>query len=302
MAGDQRLGFIGLGNIGGAVSANLVADGHHVTGFDIDRSRLQRLLESGGHEASSPADVASVSDLTFLSLPTPAIMEAVSHEWLEGAAGSGKVLVDLTTNAPSTVRKVGEELSAADVYLVEAPLTGGAIGARNRALLFIVGGDARVVEKVTPLLETIGRGTVYMGGLGCGNVGKLINSLMAFATQFVALEGLALAARNDIDLRSLVEMVRISGGASSYFDRRVEEIAERGRPADFALELAAKDAGLMLEVGREGAVPLPVASAIHQMLVFAKAQGFGGHDISDMVEVMERAAGLTLNLRPADPS
>ena len=95
-------------------------------------------------------------------------------------------------------------------------------------------------------------------------------------------------------------MVRTSGGANSYLERRVEEITERGRPAEFAMELAAKDAGLMLEVGEQTGVPLPMASAIHQMLSFAKAQGLGGHDISDLVEVMERAADVRLHLRPPE--
>jgi 3-hydroxyisobutyrate dehydrogenase-like beta-hydroxyacid dehydrogenase len=139
-----------------------------------------------------------------------------------------------------------------------------------------------------------------MGPLGSGNVGKLVNSLMAFTTMWVSLEGLALAAANGIDLRTLLEMVRTSGGANSYLAKRVEEISERGRRPDFAMDLAAKDAGLMLEAGREAAVPMPVASAVHQMLVYAKSQGLGGHDISDLVEVMERAAGLHLELRPAE--
>jgi 3-hydroxyisobutyrate dehydrogenase-like beta-hydroxyacid dehydrogenase len=131
------------------------------------------------------------------------------------------------------------------------------------------------------------------------NGGTLVNALMAFTTMWVSLEGLALAASNDIDLRLLLQMVRTSGGANSYLERRVDEIGTRGRPPEFAIELAAKDAGLMLEVGRQSAVPLPVASAVHQMLVYAKAQGLGGHDISDLVEVMERVTGVPLVLGPA---
>jgi len=301
MAPPQRLGFVGLGNIGGAICANLLADGHQVVAFDTEPARLQAQVDTGALAAADPAGVAAAADLTFLSLPTPEIMASVSEQWLEGAS-PGKVLVDLTTNAPSTVRAVGRRVELAGARLVEAPLTGGAPGARLRKLVFITGGHPDHVAEVTPLLDSIGRATFYLGPLGCGNVGKLVNSLMAFTTRWVSLEGLALAAGNDIDLRTLLEMVRTSGGANSYLEQRVEEISQRGRHPDFAMELAAKDAGLMLEVGRESAVPLPVASAIHQMLVFAKAQGLGGHDISDLVEVMERAAGLRLHLRPADPA
>jgi 3-hydroxyisobutyrate dehydrogenase len=298
MADAQRLGFIGLGHIGGGVSANLVADGHHVTVHDTDRTRVESLVADGAQRADGPADVAAASDITFLSLPTPAIMEAVAAEWLAGATDTGKILVDLTTNSPATVRMVGARLAGAGAHLVEAPVTGGAIGARERSLVFIIGGEPELVGRVVPLLETIGRGTYHLGPLGCGNVGKLVNSLMAFTTQVVAYEGLALGARYDIDLRTLVEMLRFSGGAHSYLERRVEEINERGRPPEFAIDLATKDAGLMLEVGREVAVPLPVASAVHQTMVLARAQGLGSHDISDLVEAAERALGIELRLPP----
>lgn len=298
----QQLGFIGLGNIGGGMSANLVTDGHHVTVFDTDPERVALLEAAGAHGAGSPGEVAASSQITFLSLPSPAVMETVSSQWLESAAGSGKILIDLSTNSPATVRAVGARLAQGGTRLVEAPVTGGAPGARDRRLVFITGGDDELVAEVDPLLLTLGRASFHMGPLGCGNIGKLVNSLVAFTTMWVSLEGLALAAKNDIDLRTLVEMIRTSGGAYPYLDRRVEEISTRGRPAEFALGLAAKDAGLMLEAGLEAGVPMPIASALHQMLSFAKGQGLAGRDISDLVEVMEHAAGVELRLRPPDPT
>ena len=296
---EQGIGFIGLGNIGSGMCANLLTDGHGVTAFDVDPARLAAQEDGGATPARDAGHVAAESDITFLSLPTPEIMAAVSEEWLRGAA-PGSLLVDLTTNSPTTVRAVGQRLAAQGCHLVEAPLTGGAIGSRNRQLVFIVGGEEEDVARVAPYFDTLGRATFHLGPLGAGNVGKLVNSLMAFTTMWVSLEGLALAASNDIDLRLLLTMVRTSGGANSYLERRVDEIGTRGRPADFAMDLAAKDAGLMLEVGRQSGVPLPVASAVHQMLVYAKAQGLGGHDISDLVEVMERATGVPLVLAPAE--
>jgi 3-hydroxyisobutyrate dehydrogenase len=296
---ELRIGFIGLGNIGSGMCANLLSDGHRVTAFDVDPVRLGAQEDGGATPARDAVHVAAESDITFLSLPTPEIMAAVSEEWLRGAT-PGSLLVDLTTNSPATVRAVGHRLNEQSCHLVEAPLTGGAIGSRNRQLVFIVGGDEEQVARVAPYFDALGRATFHLGPLGTGNVGKLVNSLMAFTTMWVSLEGLALAASNEIDLRLLLTMVRTSGGANSYLERRVDEIGTRGRPADFAMDLAAKDAGLMLELGRQSGVPLPVASAVHQMLVYAKAQGLGGHDISDLVEVMERATGVPLVLGPAE--
>jgi 3-hydroxyisobutyrate dehydrogenase-like beta-hydroxyacid dehydrogenase len=295
-----RLGFVGLGNIGGGVCANLVADGHEMTVYDVDRARVDALVDAGARGAESPGAVAEAADWTLLSLPSPEIMEHVAAQWLSGAA-TGKILIDLTTNAPSTVRAVGARLSESGTKLVEAPVTGGAPGARARKLVFIVGGEPEDVALVSPLLATVGRAVFHLGPLGAGNVGKLVNSLQAFTTMVVSLEGLALAAKSGLDLRAVVDMVRTSGGASSYLERRIDDVGERGRPAEFSLELAAKDAGLMLEAGRQVGVPMPVASAVHQVLAFAKAQGLAGRDISDLVEVIERAAAVDIRLRPPEP-
>jgi 3-hydroxyisobutyrate dehydrogenase-like beta-hydroxyacid dehydrogenase len=295
----QDIGFIGLGNIGGALAANLLADGHRLTVFDIDSSKVASLTDAGGSAAGSVAEVAKAADITFLSLPTPEAMETVADAWLGACAGSNKVLVDLTTNCPSVVRNMGKRLAASGTYLVEAPLTGGAPGARNRQLVFIVGSDdAAVFARIEPLLTTLGRGTFLMGPLGSGNIGKLANSLHAFASMWVTLETLALAAKSGVDLRTLVDMLRVAAGATPYLNSRVENIGMRGAPAEFSLELAAKDAGLMIETGREVGVPLPVASTLHEMFSFAKAHGLGDHDISDLVEVMERFAGVKLELSP----
>jgi 3-hydroxyisobutyrate dehydrogenase-like beta-hydroxyacid dehydrogenase len=293
------IGFIGLGNIGGALAANLLADGHRLTVFDIDSNKVASLTDAGGTTAGSVADVAKAADITFLSLPTPESMEAVADAWLGACAGSGKVLVDLTTNSPAVVQNMGKKLAASGTHLVEAPLTGGAPGARNRQLVFIVGSnDAAVFARIEPLLQTLGRGTFLMGPLGSGNIGKLANSLHAFASMWVTLETMALGAKSGVDLRTLVDMLRVAGGATPYLNSRVENIGTRGAPAEFSLELAAKDAGLMIETGRELGVPLPVASALHEMFSFAKAHGLGAHDISDLVEVMERFAGVALELSP----
>jgi 3-hydroxyisobutyrate dehydrogenase-like beta-hydroxyacid dehydrogenase len=296
---SRDIGFIGLGNIGGALTANLLADGHRLTVFDTDSAKLRSFTDAGAVAASSVVEVAKATDVTFLSLPTPEAMGAVADEWLDGSKGSGNVLVDLTTNLPSLVRKVGKRMEASGAHLVEAPLTGGAPGARNRQLVFIVGSDdAGVFERVEPLLQSLGRGTFLMGPLGSGNIGKLANSLHAFASMWVTLESLALATKSGVELRTLVDMLRVAGGATPYLNSRVENIGTRGAPVEFSLELAAKDAGLMIETGREVGVPLPIASVLHEMLSFSKAQGLGARDISDLVEVIERLAGVGLELSP----
>jgi 3-hydroxyisobutyrate dehydrogenase-like beta-hydroxyacid dehydrogenase len=300
MVDKQRLGFIGAGNIGGGIAANLLADGHRLHVHDVDAARLEPLTAAGAVAAADPAAVARESAITFVSVPTPAIMEDVALAWLPGSS-KGDVLIDLTTNAPDTVRRVGTRFAAAGRHLLEAPLTGGAPGAKARWLVFIVGGERSIYERCRPLLESIGRATFHLGPLGAGNTGKLVNSLFAFTTTWVSLEGLAICAKSGIDLRTVVEMVRAAGGGNFFIDRMVEGINERGRPTDFALELAAKDAGLLIDLARELAVPTPVAAEVAQALVAARSLGFGQRDFTDLVEVVERLAGVEMRLAPPQP-
>ncbi len=293
----MRVGVIGLGNIGGAVAANLLADGHEVALLDRDPARMQAPGLERGTRVDSPAELARRAEIAFLSLPTPDVVDATAEGWLGGAA-PGSALVDLSTNAPGRVRALGLRVASRGCELLEAPLTGGAPGAQRRQLVFLCGGEPAVFERCRPLLEKLGRAVFHLGPLGLGNTAKLVNSLLAFTSTWVSLEGLAIAARSGLDLRQLVEVVRTGGASNFYIDRMVEGLNARGRKADFALELAAKDAGLVVDLARAAGVPAPVAQAVRGVFAAAAAGGLGARDWSDLVEWMEREAACTLRLAP----
>ena len=295
--GAARVGVIGIGNIGSAIAANLLADGNRVTVFDSDTGRAEESVAAGATWAASAAAVGEAAEITFTSLPTPRVFEAVAAQWL-AAAPADAVLVDLSTNAPALMRDVGARLAAGGRHLVEAPLTGGAPGAQARMLVFMVGGDAAAVARVRPLLDTLGRATFHVGGLGLGNVAKLVNSLMAFSATWLSLEGLAVAAKAGIDVRTMIDVIRTGGAGNIFTDRMVEGINQRGRPTQFALALAAKDAGLLLEVAREQGVPTPAAAQVAQAFVSAVGAGLGERDFTDIVELMERMANVELRIAP----
>jgi 3-hydroxyisobutyrate dehydrogenase-like beta-hydroxyacid dehydrogenase len=294
----MRVGVIGLGNIGGHIAANLVADAHEVAVFDQDAARARAI--AGAKPVASPDAVAREAELCFLSLPTPAVVRSVAEAWLRGAA-PGSVLVDLSTNAPAAVRELGALVARRGCHLLEAPLTGGAPGAKARMLVFLVGGEPAVFERCRPVLAKLGRSTFHFGPLGTGNTAKLVNSLLAFTSTWVSLEGLAIAAKNGLDLRTLVEAVRTGGAGNFFIDRMVEGINQRGRPPQFALALAAKDAGLVVDVARDAGVPAPVAGQIAQVLAAAAKGGLGERDWSDLVVWMEQQAQLELVLAPKQP-
>ena len=287
----MRIGVIGLGNIGGAVATNLVEDGHEVVVFDLDPERAAAV--EGASAVGSIAELAAATDVAILSLPTPAVVRATAAEWA-GAAGAGAVLVDLSTNGPDDVRHLGEQLAASGHRLVEAPLTGGAIGAQRRGLVFMVGGDDDAVATVRPVLESLGRAVFHLGPLGLGNTMKLMNSLIAFATTWVSLESLAIGAKAGIPVADAVEVLRTAGATNFYIDRMVETIDERGRPTQFALELAAKDAALIVAAGHQLGAATPVGIAVQGVLDRAVAAGLGGADWSELVAAAELLSGTEL--------
>jgi 3-hydroxyisobutyrate dehydrogenase-like beta-hydroxyacid dehydrogenase len=286
---------IGLGNIGGHIAANLVADGNDVVVHDVDADAMAAL--NGATAAQDVATVGQMADVTLLSLPTPNVVVAVAAVWAEAAA-PGSVLVDLSTNSPALVRELGQRLTASGHHLVEAPLTGGSIGAEKRMLVFMVGGDDEPVARVIPVLEPLGRATFHVGELGLGNTMKLLNSLIAFTTTWVSLEGLAMATKAGIEVQKAVEILRTAGASNFFIDRQVETIDGRGRPTQFALELAAKDAGLFVEWGRTLGAPMPVGAAVKDVLDRAVANGLGGADWSELVAVAEQQAGVALRWNP----
>jgi 3-hydroxyisobutyrate dehydrogenase-like beta-hydroxyacid dehydrogenase len=291
-----RVGVIGLGNIGGAVAANLVADGHDVVVADADPTRAAAVE---GARAGGVADVAQASEITVTSLPTPEVVAEVAAAWA-AAAAPGSILLDLSTSSPEGNRTLADSLAAGGHHFVEAPLTGGAIGARKRALVFMVGGDDEPVARCLPVLEQLGRATFHLGPVGAGTTMKLVNSLLAFACTWASLEGLSLAKAGGLDLRTAVEVVRTGGASNFFIDRGVEGIDERDRPPQFALALAAKDARLIEEVADAAGIPVPVASAVRAVLADALDRGLGERDWSDLVVAAEARSGhaLTLGAEP----
>lgn len=286
------VGVIGLGNIGGAVAANLVADGDDVVVTDLDPGRVAAVAGARGGDVAA---VARAGEITITSLPTPEVVAEVASAWA-AAAPAGAILLDLSTSSPAGNRALAATLAETGHHLVEAPLTGGAIGARKRSLVFMVGGDDEPVAHCLPLLDRLGRATFHLGPVGAGTTMKLVNSLLAFACTWVSLEGLSLAAAAGLDLRTAVEVVRTGGASNFFIDHLVDGIDTRGRSPEFSLTLAAKDARLIEEVAAASGIPAPVAAAVSGVLADVLARGLGDRDWSDLVVAAEARAGHPLTL------
>jgi 3-hydroxyisobutyrate dehydrogenase-like beta-hydroxyacid dehydrogenase len=293
----RRVGVVGLGNIGGAIARNLVTDGHDVVVFDLDRGRMSAV--EGASAAGSVAEVATSSTVTFTSLPDPSTVAAVAKEWAS-TAPVGAVLCDLSTTLPQGNQAIERQLAATGHRFVEAPLTGGHIGAANRKLVFMVGGEEEAVAEVAPLLDSLGRATFHLGPVGAGTTMKLANSLLAFSGAIAAFEAVTLAAKAGIDVRTAVDIVKLSGPSNYFLDRGIDGINTRGRATEFSLRLAAKDALLITELGATDGVPTPVAGAALDFLNDAVERGLGEHDWTDLVLAAEARGGTELTIAPEE--
>jgi 3-hydroxyisobutyrate dehydrogenase-like beta-hydroxyacid dehydrogenase len=300
MTAVANVGVVGLGNIGGAIAVNLVADGHAVTVTDLDEVRLKAI--EGATPAASVAELAKAVDVTLTSLPDPAAVTAVATEWAAHAP-PGAVLCDLSTTLPESNQAIAAQLAASGHHFIEAPLSGGHVGAVNRGLVFMVGGDdAEAVAQVTPLFEKLGRATIHLGPVGAGTTMKLATSLMAFSGAVAALEALSLTTKAGIDLRTAADVVKLAGPSNYFLDRAIEGINTRGKPTEFALRLAAKDARLIGEMGDTYGVPSAAAAAVFAFLTDAVERGLGDNDWGDLVIAAEQRGGVTLNISPKPPA
>ena len=292
----KKIGVIGLGNIGGHEAANLVADGFDVMVCDLNEAFVSKLVEKGAQKGSVK-DVGTHAELTLLSLPSPAVIKSVTAEWLSTSAAQN-IIIDLSTNSPEVAKEIGKQVTDAGRCFLECPLTGGAPGAMNRALVFMIGGDKAVYERAKPVLDKISRASFLMGPVGTGNTAKLVNSLLAFTCTWTSLEGLAMAAKSGVDIRTMVNVIRTGGASNFYIDNMVEYLNIKEKPVMFGLALAAKDAGLIKDMGDRLGVPTPVAYSIADVYQQAIAAGLSQKDWSALEGFMEKQSGATLQIAP----
>lgn len=290
-----EVGVIGLGNIGGHLAQNLVADGHRVTVFDLDAERVKAI--DGATPASSVAQLAEGVSITFTSLPDPSTVVAVASEWAT-TAPKGAILCDLSTTLPASNQAIARQLASSGHTFIEAPLTGGAIGAKNRALVFLVGGPDDAFATVQPLLDKLGRATFHLGPVGAGTTMKLANSLLAFSGAIAAFEALSMTTKAGIDVRTATDIVKLAGPSNYFVDRGIEGINSRGKPTEFSLRLAAKDADLIGQLGEAVGVPTPVAKAMLEFLGDAVSRGLGENDWGDLVIAAEQRGNVELTIAP----
>jgi 3-hydroxyisobutyrate dehydrogenase len=293
----MKIGFIGLGNMGGPMALNLMKAGHALTVLDARREAARPHLEAGAQWADTPRAVARASELILTSLPGPPEVEAVAlgPDGIIHGAVAGTVYADLSTNSPTVMRRIHAAFKDRGVHVLDSPVSGGAIGARRGTLQVMVGGEESIFREVKDVLGAMGNNVGYMGPIGAGTIAKLVHNMISIVTRSLVAEGFTLGVKAGVRPEALLEAIRgASFGQGLILSHMIPDVVLKGDfdHVRFALRLARKDVGLATALAREYDVPMPLASLGEQILVEAMARGWGDRDSTSPWLLQEEAAGV----------
>ncbi|MGI6741925.1 MAG: NAD(P)-dependent oxidoreductase [Brevefilum sp.] len=293
-----KIGYIGLGLMGKPMARNILKAGFEVVVHNRSQQSVQELVVEGAIAAHSPAEVAKQVDVVFTNLPDSPDVEqvALGEDGIIEGAHEGLIYIDNSTIKPLTARLVGKQLADAGITMLDAPVSGGDVGAIQGTLSIMVGGPEDALKKVMPVLEAIGKTITHVGNLGDGQIAKAANQIMV-AAQMVALgELLILAQKSGADPRKIVRAIK--GGAASCWtlDNKPQRLFEGNRQPGFKAYMQAKDLGIVMDTAREYGVSLPTTAVNTQLFNAMLEMGMRELDNSAVLGVIERLSGVELEL------
>ena len=296
---NQRIGFIGVGRMGGRMARRLIDAGYLLTIFDTDASAVRALTDAGTHGANSPAAVASAAEIVLASLPTPLVVEAVALGPGGVAEGSRvKIFVDMSTTGATYAKRIAAGLAVKDITAIDAPVSGGLTGAANGTLAVMVAGPEAAFTAVKPVLEHLGK-LFYVGTQpGQGQTMKLLNNLLSAAAMAISSEAVVLGVKAGLDPAQVIDVINAGTGRNSAtVDKFPNYILPRKFNLGFALALLNKDLRICLEEADVLGVPMIVGSAVQQLLSITAATEGPDADMTDIVKSVERWAGVTVTAK-----
>jgi 2-hydroxy-3-oxopropionate reductase len=286
----ERIGFVGLGIMGGPMVSNLMRAGHELMLHNRTRRKAEELAAEGEAEvADSLAEVARKCHVTLTMLPSPPeVREVVAGEGglLENAR-EGSLIVDMSTSSPVLARKLARLARERGVGVLDAPVSGGDVGAIEGTLSIMVGGEEADFERAKPLFEAMGKTITHVGPVGAGQVTKAANQIVVALTIEAVSEALVLGSKGGVSPEKILEV--LSGGlaGNKVMEVKREKFLSHTFEPGFRSELHHKDLGIALAAGREYGVVLPVTAIVDQMLLSMRRKGWGGEDHSALLRVIE---------------
>lgn len=296
MTDTLTVGYIGLGLMGKSIARNILRAGFPLVVHNRSRAAVAELVNEGAQEAHTPAEVASRVDIIFTNLPDSPDVEAVAlgPEGIIAGAHPGLIFIDNSTIKPASARRIAAALAEQGVLSLDAPVSGGDVGARNATLSIMVGGPAEALERARPVLAAMGKTITHVGESGAGQIAKAANQIMV-AAQMVAMgELLVFAKKAGADPLKVVEAIR--GGAAQCWtlDVKPPRLFAGNRNPGFKAYMQAKDLGIILDTAREYHIPLPSAAVDAQLFNAMLEMGMPDLDNSAVIGVLELLAGVRL--------
>ncbi|WP_319589914.1 NAD(P)-dependent oxidoreductase [uncultured Draconibacterium sp.] len=294
MKKDITIGWIGTGVMGTSMLGHLKQAGYSCTTYTRTKSKAESLLEKGVNWADSPAEVAAVSDVIFTIVGFPKDVREVyfGENGILAKAKPGAILVDMTTTEPSLAVEIYEAAKAKNIQSVDAPVSGGDVGAKNGTLSIMAGGDKEAFDKVFPLFEIMGKQIVYQGAAGSGQHTKMCNQITIAGTMIGVCEALLYGHKADLDLPTMLSS--ISGGAAGCWtlDNLAPRIVNRNFDPGFFVEHFIKDMGIALKEAEAMGLSLPGLALVKQLYLAVQAQGHGKLGTHALTLALEKLSGL----------
>ncbi|MBY0523666.1 MAG: NAD(P)-dependent oxidoreductase [Gemmataceae bacterium] len=292
--GQTRIGWIGTGVMGRWMCHHLMQKGYKATVYNRTKEKAKELLDAGAAWADTPRGVAEKSDVVFAIVGFPADVREVFLGKEGALAGSkaGNVLVDMTTSEPSLAMEIHAAAKAKGVASVDAPVSGGDVGAKNAALSIMVGGDADAVEAVKPLLECMGKTIVHQGPAGAGQHTKMVNQVLISSTMVALCEGLLYAYKAGLDVDTVLKSVSVGAAGSKCLDLYSPRLLRRDFEPGFYVEHFIKDMGIALAEAKRMNLALPGLALAHQLYVALQAQGHGRKGTQALLLALETLSAV----------
>ncbi|MGY4332352.1 2-hydroxy-3-oxopropionate reductase [Bradyrhizobium sp. LB7.2] len=290
------VGFIGIGTMGLEMVRNLLKAGHAVRAFDLNEAAVADIVKEGAVRAKSPAEAAQAADVVITMLPDTPHVEATIYgeHGLLKSPPSGELIVDMSTISPVTVRRIHADLQKAGVSFIDAPVSGGPLGARNAALSIMAGGDAEAFAKAEPFFRAMGTTITHVGAAGAGQTVKLCNQLICGINIQAICEALALGRASGLDLDLLRRVLLLGGSAASWMlDKLGPAMIAGDVSAGFRIDLQLKDLRLVQEQAQALSVPLPGTALVTSQYVDARAHGEGNNGNQALFRVYDRMTNQT---------
>ncbi len=292
----MRVGFIGIGLMGRHMAHHILDGGNDLTVYDIDKTAAAELLGKGANWASSPADAARNSEVIFTSLPRPQDVAGVvlGEGGVLAGASEGTAFFDLSTTDPDTIQRISDASLDLGITVLDAPVSGGTIGAEKGTLCIMVGGDQLLYDRYKPVLDLMGNQVVYCGNLGSGAICKIVNNLIGMTLGVVLSEAFSIGVKAGVDPMTLYEAISMSSGETRQMHTFPNTLFEGNFKPGFKLDLGAKDVGLATDMGRALKVPMEISNLVQQKYVEAQNRGWGADSSISIARLQEERAGIEI--------